>query len=767
MKSKVYIKYIISYLIVLIIPVILLSFLIYGKFVKIMTEEVTNNTSRMLYQIRDVVDVRIQEIVDISALVSTNNRITPIISNEFYLQENSYPEVYNAIMELKNYKISNSLIDSIFIFFKNKDIIVSDTSKYTFKHIFSEVYSFEDISYKELYDKLNSLGSTMIIPSKVVNNYSRQFNVVSYLRPLPINNYNTSAVLMITLKDSMFKQLIKNVLNEYNSSVFILDGNNKILSSTTVEGIGLSEDQIKKYLAVMDEKTLYNYITNDGDRIINCVKSKSTGWSYVAVIPSVQILAKVNYIKRLSVIIIVVALLLSAVLAFSFSRGNYSKIRKITDAILSSRTHNFGKSYKNEWELINQSIYDFIDENDSLQKKLSDQMPVLRNNFYMRLLEGDFSDMDAVNSMMEFLRLKMEHGHYAAFLISIDEYRSFSGRHKEPEQGVIRVALLNAFEEICAGLGKGYAVEIDRSKLAVIVGIDNAENVEEQLKTAGNGVVAFVNKNFDFTVTAGLSNIHPGMPSICEAYREAANAVDFRMIIGNNTVISYEDIKDRDRKGYYYSFRQEAQVLNYLRAGDYGHIKELLDEIVASVRKEAVSLEAVKCIYLEIINTALKSSKELGIDNAVIEDNLPSLVNMETLNGVCGEVSKFYLRICEHINKLRSSKNSLLRKVTEYIENNFYNKSLSVELLADEFSVSPSYLSRYFKEQTNLNFTDYVHGVRLAKAKELLTCSEFTVADIADKVGYNSIHNFTRVFKRYEDITPTDFRLSEVNKGKC
>lgn len=767
MKSKVYLKYIISYLIVLIIPVILLSFLIYGKFVSVLTDEVTGNTTRMLYQIRDVVDVRIQEVVDISALISTDNRISPIISNEFYLRENRYPEVYNAIKELRNYKNSNSLIDSIFIFFKDRDIIVSDTSKYTFKHIFSEVYSYEDISYEELYKRLNSLSSTMLIPSKVVNSYSRHFDVVSYLRPIPINNYKPNAVLMITLKDSMFKQLIKNVINEYNSSVFILDGDNKILSSTAAEGINLGEDHIKQYLAAMDEKNLYNYVTRDGSLIINCVKSKSTGWSYVAVIPSTQILDKVYYIKRLSVIIIAIALLLSAMLAFSFSRGNYHKVRKITDAILSSRTSSFGKSYKNEWDLINQSIYEFIDENESLQKKLTDQMPVLRNNFYMRLLEGDFSDTDAVKSMMEFLRLKLEHGNYAAFLITIDEYKSFSTTHMEPEQGVIRVALLNAFEQICAGLGKGYAVEASRNKIAVIAGIDITENIYERLKETGNEIVAFVNKNFDFTVTAGLSNVHQEMSAICEAYSEAASAADFRMIIGNNTLICYEDIRIRDRKGYYYSFKQEAQVLNYLRAGDYSNIKELLDEIVKSVRNEAVSIDIVKCIYLEIINTALKSAKELGIDNAVMEDSLPSLVNMETLNGVCEEVSKFYFRICEHINKLRGSKNSLIRKLTEYIDKNFYDKSLSAELLADEFSVSSSYLSRYFKEQTNLNFTDYVHSVRLAKAKELLTSTDFTVADIADKVGYNSIHNFTRVFKRYEDITPTDYRLSEVNKGSC
>ena len=83
---------------------------------------------------------------------------------------------------------------------------------------------------------------------------------------------------------------------------------------------------------------------------------------------------------------------------------------------------------------------------------------------------------------------------------------------------------------------------------------------------------------------------------------------------------------------------------------------------------------------------------------------------------------------------------------------------LSVDGIARHFSVSSSYLSHYMKDHLGCSITDYIHEVRLQKAKWLLLNTDKTVAAIAEEVGYNSLHNFSRVFKRYERITPTDYR---------
>jgi AraC-like DNA-binding protein len=138
---------------------------------------------------------------------------------------------------------------------------------------------------------------------------------------------------------------------------------------------------------------------------------------------------------------------------------------------------------------------------------------------------------------------------------------------------------------------------------------------------------------------------------------------------------------------------------------------------------------------------------------------MEELSHMVTLDEIYNLASEFYRKLCNEIRKAKITKNTELRdKVIEYISNNYYDNMLSVDSIADYFSVSPSYLSRYMKDHLGYSITDYIHEMRLKKAKLLLKNSEKTIAIIAQEVGYNSLHNFTRVFKRYERITPTDFR---------
>lgn len=767
MKSGVFSKFIISYIIVLIIPVLLISYQVYGKFVNILTNEVTNSTKDMLYQIRDVVDVRLQEMVDITSLVSMNSKISPLISRSIFKNDNAYPDVYDCIKELRNYKNANGFIDHIFLTFKNNDIVVSDLSKDSFDSVFGSSYIFRGVSSKQLYDKLSRLQGNSIMPSAVVEKNGYTMNIITYMQPLPINSSTHTASLLITMKESMFRTLIRNVLNDYNGSVYILDSGRNIISSTDLGNTIMEESEVKDFIKSVNGNKVNSYSEVKKGCIMSYVMSSLTGWSYVAVIPSAQILEKVNYVTKRSIQIFCISLFIGLLLAYSFSRGNYVNIRKITDIILSYKHNGSESKYKNEWELINEAIYNYINENKSLQQKLTDQMPVLRNNFYMCLLNGEFNNNDTVNSMREFLKIEMRYQFYAVLLLAVDNCKKFAENHAEPTQGVIKIALYNAAEEICSEIGRGYAVEVSRYNIAVIVGLSQTgDGRMKMLKDSADKIRSYVVQNFDFTITAGVSDIHNDILEIKDAYNEACSAIDYRMIYGENSVICYYDGRNRVNNRYFYSFKQQSLIISYLRAGDFSSIKELLEDIVTSVKNEAVSLNIVKCIYLEIVNTALKASDELAIDSEVIEQNLPSLVQQETLDGVCKEVNKFYMIVCEHIQKARSGKNSrLIRKVLEFIDKNYFDKSLSVESLADEFSVSPSYMSRFFKEQRNCNFTDYLHNIRLSKAKWLLAKSERTIAEIADEVGYNSIHNFTRVFKRYENITPTEYKLSELSKS--
>ncbi|WP_026393912.1 PocR ligand-binding domain-containing protein [Acetobacterium malicum] len=95
--------------------------------------------------------------------------------------------------------------------------------------------------------------------------------------------------------------------------------------------------------------------------------------------------------------------------------------------------------------------------------------------------------------------------------------------------------------------------------------------------------------------------------------------------------------------------------------------------------------------------------------------------------------------------------------MTNYIENH-YPDNLTVEAIADAACLSPGYAGRIFKEQLGLPIMDYVLKVRIEKSKKLLLNPHYQIQAIAEKVGYGDAGYFTKVFRKFEGITPTQFR---------
>ena len=102
----------------------------------------------------------------------------------------------------------------------------------------------------------------------------------------------------------------------------------------------------------------------------------------------------------------------------------------------------------------------------------------------------------------------------------------------------------------------------------------------------------------------------------------------------------------------------------------------------------------------------------------------------------------------------------VISKVKEYIKENY--KEASLEDAAVQVSLSPSYLSRIFKEKCGMGFSDYLTKTRMEKACELLGDIQYKSYDIAYYIGYDNPKNFSRAFKAYFGMTPKEYRNGKV-----
>lgn len=104
--------------------------------------------------------------------------------------------------------------------------------------------------------------------------------------------------------------------------------------------------------------------------------------------------------------------------------------------------------------------------------------------------------------------------------------------------------------------------------------------------------------------------------------------------------------------------------------------------------------------------------------------------------------------------------NGITKLIGEYIEKN-YAQPLKLDTIALELGYSRNYVCQAFKEGSGCNVLDYIHMVRVQKAKEMIRYSEYDLKQICEQAGFANIHHFGRVFKKYTNSTPGQYRKSE------
>lgn len=222
---------------------------------------------------------------------------------------------------------------------------------------------------------------------------------------------------------------------------------------------------------------------------------------------------------------------------------------------------------------------------------------------------------------------------------------------------------------------------------------------------------------------------------------------------------------------------------NLVFAGDYDKNKikiynHLLNEIVAQVKNKDIaalnrSLDEIKTVLNSINIAELKKSydilntlKYLNItEDDSEEDEIwldQSIIFLDKWNNVeeyfeyfCREI-KILLNI-NHRNIQIYSGNKVISDIISYIKDN-YRENITLYNLSEKFNINQSYLSQLFKNETGINFVNYLTNYKISKACSLLSQTDMTVNEIAQEVGYDDYLYFRKVFKKVNNMTPTEYR---------
>ena len=116
------------------------------------------------------------------------------------------------------------------------------------------------------------------------------------------------------------------------------------------------------------------------------------------------------------------------------------------------------------------------------------------------------------------------------------------------------------------------------------------------------------------------------------------------------------------------------------------------------------------------------------------------------------------------LNQKSDDKKISLSLLIEYINKHY--DSITLESLAQKFHYASASMSRYIKQQTGRTFSDIVRSIRLKNAYYLLSYTNLSIEEIADKLGYHERSYFEKIFKQYCGITPAEYRKKHTTLKK-
>jgi len=275
----------------------------------------------------------------------------------------------------------------------------------------------------------------------------------------------------------------------------------------------------------------------------------------------------------------------------------------------------------------------------------------------------------------------------------------------------------------------------------------------------------------DFIVSIGVGNLCCKITEIRESAEKARIALNYKYYKGKGNIIFYEEIKavqaENDHANYEDNKKNLDIIIDNIIEVVFDKNTCMLLPALKKLFSYFISLSildhrtlCIKCmqIYLAIVN---KIKDKYDCISPFSEDEF---YNRIVKYGSFDEMTKeFYNSILDLKNQVSdynntSDKSWLVQKIKKYIDEN-YSERLSLEQLSENFFLSPSYLSKIFKEETNVNVSEYIQAVRITHAKKLLKNTNYKIQDISRQVGYEDYRHFCTIFKKVAGITPLQYRI--------
>lgn len=332
--------------------------------------------------------------------------------------------------------------------------------------------------------------------------------------------------------------------------------------------------------------------------------------------------------------------------------------------------------------------------------------------------------------------------------------------NNQNQSALLSFAIYNIVNEIMSAQSLGLTFQQKDRKMVLIFESDLKVNFENEVRAVCELIQDKIKDYLQVEIFIGIGKKVDSLSKIYLSYEQAFELINYSYLYGHNCIISQQEI-DFFRKEIDISTNIEKLLLQVTRQF-YKEIELELDRLLKEIKEAYLRKEEVSIIMQSIIVAANETLKLAGVERHVKESKDEQWIyEFEKKKNIYDafEIVKEYLNsVMEQLYDLKedtSKKQSLL--ALDYIEKNYQNSELTLQMLCKYLSMSPSYFSAIFKKETGETFVEALTKKRMQVAKNLLKYTSLKNYEIAEKIGFSDAHYFSQTFKKYIGKTPKEY----------
>ncbi len=748
-----YLMAVLSLVFVLVVATtIIIGYIVPGRKLK---EEYENINMTFLNQASEGVDMMLQAVDNELMNFMQDSNIRAFLEADLsgtldYAEQSIVIELQNVMQQLK---YINTNIHSIYIYSAKSGKVLTDEN-------YIDADKFYDLDWINDFnqtDKMLTILKTRVIqPSDGIT----QKNIVSILRPYPlttVKNQVQGAVLVNIEESTINDMIVKTQDGQFDTFIVDVDGNVISHGQKTELRKNYREEAFMSSVFSGQDTGSSSYKRDS----IFYVTSRYTGWKYVSMVPSSEMNRMYDGINRVLIPVVILLLIGAAVLIIFVMRLLFKPI----DSFMASMAHKISEVHASagageaatvqELEGVFGSL---VTDYEKVKGEAKGYLPLMKWRLLMDILMGEKRDYDEARNMLDYLGIHLDSGGYAVMLLEVTI--------TNPELMTMEI-ICRGIEELIREDVNGAVVDLYDSRIAVLLSFetgDRDKNTMAALTTAEMLKNVFASEPHVFAFI-GVGSVVDTFGEVSDSYAQAVEAVSYCVLMGNDAIISAEDISGtEDDSGLFEATELTPQISQYLKRGDMEQCMAETDRLFAGFLESRLSPETVYQVCVQLMLQCIRVLRKAGIsvgEIVSVRERIYETRDMESLRAL---VKTTLAEFGDLINRRKAPRNvnednyRLAQKVCRYIEKNYMDVDLSLSQLADAFHISAPHLSRLFKENMETNFIDYLISTRIERAKSLLLNTDCKVSEVAEKVGYNSLPSFLKIFKKYTGRTPSEYR---------